>query len=275
MLNAPANDRFILGLLVILLTLPVTLLSVALYYRKVSRQTKDLINAGHYVGGSAILSSAIRGWYYDKLRPFEEFFLKFHFSPNALTTTGLALSLVAAVFFHFGWIGPGGWMVLVSGTFDIFDGAVARKSHKITTSGAFFDSVLDRLGDMVVHIGLLSYYMQPGRTSLTWMFWVVLAGMICANLVSYARAKAESYGIKGDVGIMQRPERFVFLGFGGVFSSHFHAVLAPLVPQNHAIFASAIIFVTVLSILTVVKRFHFVFRVLKKSESCDDPNPSE
>ena len=270
MLSAPADERFLLGLLVILLTLPVTLLSVAFYFRKVSRRTKDLINAGHYTGGSAILSGAMRGWYYDKLRPFEEFFLKIRISPNVLTTIGFALSMVAAAFFHFGWIGPGGWMVLVSGTFDIFDGAVARKSRKITTSGAFFDSVLDRLGDMAVHIGLLSYYMQPGRTSLTWMFWVVLAGMISANLVSYTRAKAESYGVKGDVGIMQRPERFVFLGFGGVFSSHIHAMLAPLTPQNHAIFAGAIIFVTFLSILTAFKRFQVVFRVLKRSESSDD-----
>jgi phosphatidylglycerophosphate synthase len=275
MLNAPLNDRFVLGLLVILLTLPVTLLSVALYYRKVSRQTKDLINAGHYVGGSAILSSAIRGWYYDKIRPFEEFFLKFRISPNALTTTGLVLSIVAAVFFHFGWIGPGGWLVLVSGTFDIFDGAVARKSNKITTSGAFFDSVLDRLGDMFVHIGLLSYYMQPGRTSLPWMFWVVLAGMVSANLVSYSRAKAESSGVKANVGIMQRPERFVFLGFGGIFSSHFHALLAPWIPQNHTIFAGVIIFVTLLSIITVAKRFKFVFRTLKNSESCDDTNNAQ
>jgi CDP-diacylglycerol--glycerol-3-phosphate 3-phosphatidyltransferase len=42
-------------------------------------------------------------------------------------------------------------------------------------------------------------------------------------LVSYARARGESLGVVAKVGVMQRAERLLLVGFGGIFDSAFVA----------------------------------------------------
>ncbi len=71
-------------------------------------------------------------------------------SPTSWTATGLFFSLLAAYFFSVGH--PldsfvAGLMVLVSGFFDILDGAVARATNSISKRGAFLDSTMDRVGE--------------------------------------------------------------------------------------------------------------------------------
>ena len=46
---------------------------------------------------------------------------------------------------------------------------------------------------------------------------VVVAAMGGSLLVSYTRARGESLGVVAKVGIMQRAERLLLVGFGGVF----------------------------------------------------------
>ena len=52
----------------------------------------------------------------------------------------------------FAWIVPA--LILLSGIFDIFDGEVARRTNRVTKSGAFLDSNLDRLSDIIIIFGL-------------------------------------------------------------------------------------------------------------------------
>ncbi|GAH39298.1 unnamed protein product, partial [marine sediment metagenome] len=42
-----------------------------------------------------------------------------------------------------------------AGAFDVFDGEVARMTQKISNSGAFLDSNLDRLSDAIIVLGLI------------------------------------------------------------------------------------------------------------------------
>ena len=71
-------------------------------------------------------------------------------TPNALTTSGVALCMAAAVlvFFEnrneilFYWLGAG--VFVVGSVLDILDGALARTSGKGTPFGAFLDSTTDR-----------------------------------------------------------------------------------------------------------------------------------
>ena len=117
-----------------------------------------------------------------------------------------------------------------------------------------------------MHVGLISFYLQPEKSSFQWMAWVMVAGMIGATIVPYSRAKAESFGVEVKVGLMQRPERLVFLGLGAVFSSHYHALLAPWLPQKHYIFAVVLIFIVVMSNITAIRRFYVGFTKLKQKE---------
>jgi CDP-diacylglycerol--glycerol-3-phosphate 3-phosphatidyltransferase len=100
---------------------------------------------------------------------------------------------------------------------DLFDGAIARISETGPSAwGGFLDSTCDRITDASI-VGALSVYciIEDNRLAP-----VAIAGMVAGFLVSYIRAKAESYGIACTVGIAERTERIVLaliaIGFHGL-----------------------------------------------------------
>jgi len=76
-------------------------------------------------------------------------------NPNTLTILGLIISIVAAIFFAMGEVLLAGSLLLLSGLFDVLDGAVARENDRITRFGGFLDSVCDRFADAAVLIGAM------------------------------------------------------------------------------------------------------------------------
>ena len=262
MLDFEPSQRLIWGFGIFGLFVFQAISSIALFLYGVNRAQKDLISEHHVPEGSAILSSHHREWYFEKIRPFEDFFIRHNFTPNMLTCFGFVLSVLAAAFYHFHWIGAAGWIVLVAGTFDILDGTVARRTNRMSRSGAFFDSVLDRYAEMIIYMGLMSHYIQMQNFP---MMWVVVGAIIGAQMVSYTRARAENAGVTGKVGIMQRPERFVYLGFGSLFSSHLNAAFSPWLQQKQYLLATTIMFIALMSNLTAARRFRSAFEELKKA----------
>lgn len=263
MLDAPVPYRFYLGMGVFLSFLVTSFISIFWFVFRVKRSAKDEINRHHHTDESAILNLAIREWYYEKIRAFEEYFILHKVTPNQLTLFGFFISLAAGFLFHLGLIGAAGWMVLASGTFDIFDGVVARRTNQSTKYGSYFDSVLDRYAEMIVWGGILSYYLQNQSGFSGVMIWVVFAAMVGAQMVSYTRAKSENSGVFAKVGIMQRPERFVYLGFGALFSSQLNAGLSPWISQRQWIFAGVVIFISLMSNLTAIRRLQYTLAALK------------
>jgi phosphatidylglycerophosphate synthase len=78
-----------------------------------------------------------------------------------------------------------------------------------------------------------------------------MLGILSSLLVSYMRARAESLGMDGKVGIAQRAERILGLGLTTiVFGSNWHAIPITVV----------ITLLTVLSLITVGQRFVHVRR---------------
>ena len=142
-------------------------------------------------------------------------------TPNALTVAGVSLCSTASVlvFFEnrgellFYWLGAA--VFLLGSIFDILDGALARAGGKATPFGAFVDSTLDRVGEglMLGSIGLV--FSRHGNEVALAFAMAAIAGSF---LVSYARARAEALGFRGDVGIGSRPERVVVITAGLVFA---------------------------------------------------------
>ena len=86
--------------------------------------------------------------------------------------------------------GREGFCLLVGGVFDLFDGTVARRTGLASPFGAFYDSTLDRLSEIVVYLGLLSLYndyrLELGDVGM--IYTVLLAMVMCAeNVDSIAR----------------------------------------------------------------------------------------
>jgi CDP-diacylglycerol--glycerol-3-phosphate 3-phosphatidyltransferase len=137
--------------------------------------------------------------------------VKLGFSPNGLTVVGVLIAGIAGALIAGGMLAVGGAVILFAGVFDMFDGAVARLTSRVTKFGALFDSVMDRISEAVVLLGLLAFYLDNGSVLGAFLVYVSIVGSI---MVSYVRARAEGLGIECTSGLMQRPERIASLGMG-------------------------------------------------------------
>ena len=132
-------------------------------------------------------------------------------SPNTVTIFGLLIAGAAAYLVSVGYLWAGGIALLVSGLLDLFDGALARVTSRVSPFGALLDSFVDRASEAAVLLGLLVFYLS--RSSVEGVVLVYLA-LVGSMLVSYLRARAEGLGIECRVGVMTRPERVAALAVG-------------------------------------------------------------
>jgi CDP-diacylglycerol--glycerol-3-phosphate 3-phosphatidyltransferase len=165
------------------------------------------------------------------LAPLVKMLTKWGLSPNSFTLAGLIITSLAAIAFIMGYLRPGGILILLGGLCDTIDGSLARQANKATHFGALFDSALDRYSEFVMFFGIVVYFIMLKDYPISVVAFFALCGSI---MVSYSRARAESLGFDSMVGIMQRPERIVFLGLGALI----HPVALKIAIWLVAIFAN-------------------------------------
>ena len=136
-------------------------------------------------------------------------------TPNAISLTGLALNLVAAVLVWQRYFFLGGIAFIVGSVMDTLDGRYSRMSGKGTPFGAFLDSSLDRVEEGIVLTAVA--YTSPRDANADAAAAVVVA-VLASLMVSYTRARAEALGVECKVGIATRPVRVVILSIGLVFA---------------------------------------------------------
>lgn len=145
-------------------------------------------------------------------------------SPNALTLAGLGLVVAGSALVVVD-ARLAGAVILAGGALDALDGAVARRTGRASTFGAFLDSVTDRVGDAAM-LGAVAWVVR----GTGWLVAAAFAAMVLALLTSYVRAKAESLGLSATVGVVERGERVVIVGMGLLLGGAWlAAVLAVLV----------------------------------------------
>ncbi|MCJ7669006.1 MAG: CDP-alcohol phosphatidyltransferase family protein [Dehalococcoidia bacterium] len=148
-------------------------------------------------------------------------------TPNALTFANLALNIVAAYVIATGHFLLGGGLVLVSGLFDLLDGALARFTKQTTKFGAILDSTVDRISEAATLCGLLIWYVPQEGASLK--IALIFAVLIGSFLVSYVRARAEGLGWQCQVGLFTRAERVIVLAIGLLINQIFIALCVVVV----------------------------------------------
>jgi CDP-diacylglycerol--glycerol-3-phosphate 3-phosphatidyltransferase len=165
-------------------------------------------------------------------------------TPNAISLTGLALNVVAAVLVWEGLMFLGGIAFIVGSIMDTLDGRYSRMSGKGTPFGAFLDSTLDRAEEGIVLAAVAGYFaLQGDRVAAAAVVIAVMASL----MVSYTRARAEALGVECKVGIATRPVRVVILSIGLVFAKG--ASLGDFELLEPAVYVLA-----VLSVITVAQR---------------------
>jgi len=174
-------------------------------------------------------------------------------TPNAISLSGLALNVLAAVLVWQQLYFVGGVAFIVGSIMDTMDGRYSRMSGKGTPFGAFLDSTLDRCEEGIVLTAVaVSFVRQHNQLAVAAVVVAVLASL----MVSYTRARAEALGVECKVGIATRPVRVVILSIGLIFArgaslGHFN-LLAP-----------AVYVLAVLSAVTVLQRVAHVHGELR------------
>jgi len=152
---------------------------------------------------------------------------KLGLTPNALTVIGFGIACVAALLAGWQQWLAAGLLVVFGGVFDLFDGALARATNRVSNLGAFMDSVFDRWGEGVVYVGIIAGSLAGGFAA-----GAILGGaaMTSAFMVSYTRAKSESLGFTpgsgmANVGLAPREVRIAILTVGLVLTGWMGGVL--------------------------------------------------
>lgn len=141
-------------------------------------------------------------------------------SPNAITTVSLLLCAATGLAGGLGLLGAAMWMYTVAGILDILDGRLARITGQTSQSGALYDSVSDRWGELAVFSGFAWYLRET-----PWLL-AVLGAAAASMMVSYTRARAEGLGLDLHGGMMQRAERVLLVVAGTLVAAWFGAAPA-------------------------------------------------
>ncbi|CAB4532171.1 MAG: CDP-alcohol phosphatidyltransferase family protein [Actinobacteria bacterium] len=152
------------------------------------------------------------------ITPVASIALRLGITPNAVTWTGAVAVMAAALFFYpKGEFFIGTVIICVMALSDLFDGTMARISHKGSSRwGGFLDSTIDRITDSAILVGVSIYLINNDDP----LAIVVVVTLVTGILVPYIRAKAESFGIECSGGIAERTERLILslaaIGFTGL-----------------------------------------------------------
>jgi phosphatidylglycerophosphate synthase len=214
-------------------------------------------------GGTPFIGHFVMEFFYWMITPMTRWMVTHRVSPNTLTTWSLVFGVGSGAALAYGWFGLGGWLIMLSATMDVFDGMVARARNMSSQSGDFWDSMADRICDGAAFIGFAIYY----RDDIP-LFLLVILALIASSLVSYARAKAESYGVTCYGGVMQRHERVVYLGIGAAAAPLIALISEPGDPRpEYWLAVTSIGVVAVFSTYTAVRRMTSTFANLKIKEA--------
>ncbi|RLE92664.1 MAG: hypothetical protein DRN04_09530 [Thermoprotei archaeon] len=178
--------------------------------------------------------------------------LRLGLTPNLCTAISLAIGFFSAFLIAAKMYTAAALMVLTSGYLDALDGTLARLTRGETKTGAFIDSMFDRIVDSTVLLALMYSLISESR-----LLDSMLAALFMALslMISYARARAESLGIqiKG-VGLMERAERLIFL-----------TILLILLPYSPGLSTPLLAAADVLAGVTLTERIYKTIKLSLKT----------
>lgn len=153
--------------------------------------------------------------------PIARFLLNKGISADFITVIGALLAALICIFYlSQGEFFIGGVLLSIVGISDLLDGTMARLSNTAGPWGAFLDSTLDRVVDAFLY-GAILFWLATQPTFNALLFSAAVISAFMAQVTSYTRARWESVGVIGKVGLVERSERmialctaFILTGFG-------------------------------------------------------------
>lgn len=216
---------------------------------------------------------------YKIIHPFIQFLIKAKVTPNAITTVGLVINVMATIVLIIGaefgergdhrYLGIAGGVILIAGLFDMIDGRLARETNTSSKFGALYDSVLDRYSELIMFLGIC-YYLVSHDYFISSVFGFI--AMIGSIMVSYTRARAEGLGVNCSVGWMQRPERILLVSISAIICGIVSVLVEPdkqtilsfINFEPISIFIGPLMMLAVMSNITALRRLNHSRQELEK-----------
>jgi CDP-diacylglycerol--glycerol-3-phosphate 3-phosphatidyltransferase len=161
-----------------------------------------------------ILSVSVKAGTARLLDPLSRALLRIGVTPNMVTVLGTLGVGVGAI--GFAARGRLVWAVVIvtlSALTDVMDGAMARARGTSSKFGALLDSTMDRVADGMVFGSLVYLYRDELPTLIA-----VLLCLVTGQVVSYVKARGESLGLEASKGLVERAERLILTGIGGLLT---------------------------------------------------------
>lgn len=200
-----------------------------------------------------MISPRLKGSFKYVTIPVAKALVSLGITANMITIAGFFMNVVTGLFIAYGRLLTGGILIIVSGCFDMIDGAIARIRGTNDSSGALLDSVIDRYSEAAIFLGIAAYFYNENNV---YGILLAFATMIGSFLVSYVRARAEGLDVECNVGLMQRTERLVLLSIGIIIQSCFNI-------KGDLIFVAVLAFLTAATHITAIHRLIHSFRKLR------------
>ena len=172
-------------------------------------------------------------------------------NPNILTLLGSIPSLLFFVFLINHMYIPA-LIIFLGNAFDMLDGMVARKYHKVTAFGGFLDSFMDRIAD---------FFLITAFAFSNLVRWEIVAPLLLfAYLTSYARSRGElaNNTLSFAIGLIERTER-LFLIFIALL---FYTIVPNLTVNWFNTAEIVFLLIAGLSLITVLQRILYAYRKL-------------
>lgn len=168
-------------------------------------------------------------------------------TPDQVTIMAFVIGILASICIALDYMVIAVSLLWLSGLFDVLDGQLARISNKTSKSGALLDMILDRMVEAFFVLGMVISNQNLAISAILFLITVIF------NFSTFLAAGAliENQGKKSmhyDVGLIERTETFIFL------------TLIALIPEYRIVLMS---FLTILIVITGVRRFHKIYLFLK------------
>jgi phosphatidylglycerophosphate synthase len=202
-----------------------------------------------------LLGYWVRDWLMWLIAPLERAMVAMKVSPDVFNFAGMFFGIFAGVAFIRASLAVAGWMIILGGLCDIFDGRIARARGLTSRYGEFLDSMLDRFAETFAFMGLAVYFAPS--------LWAVLAtarALGASLMVSYARAKGAVVGVDCRGGVMQRAERLVLLALAALLDG---AVTTALGWRGGTVLLGAVCIIGVGALCTAAYRSWYIARELR------------
>lgn len=141
--------------------------------------------------------------------PIVDVLARYKLGPDFLTVLGFLTHIFFAYLLAIGEFRWAALAIFLLSPLDALDGALARKlGRKQGGFGAFLDSSLDRLAEIVLFGGFIYFYYSQANQMMLAVAYLAVTGSL---MVSYARSRAEALGFQAKMGVLSRVERYAVL----------------------------------------------------------------